>query len=317
MMTTAATKPNRRPGAALKGDPRSAPNGAFTLLEMMVVVGLIAVMAAMALPSVIALYNAGADAQAYNLVSAQLTAARARAVTSNTFAGIHVQMADVLLSDTGLTGTGLVHPDLQGVTYSGLILYDSEQKHFDIMTGMAPTRVPGTVSLGYASEEISPPAGSTGTGYLEGTLASGGSSESPFIGSGTGTTATGVANLSKLTTFSVVFSPLGAVTRFVNREPIRFNQNSLIFAYASNSAIDPLDTTYGSRKLWRLFDANDTVNNYSQDRYGVTALTIFDYVQYEAAGTDGSPYAGKVDYLNKNARVLPLNAHTGLLYDRE
>ena len=75
---------------------RPSGAGGFTLLEMMVVIGLVSMMVAMSLPSVVALFDAGADAQAYNLITAQLTAARAQAVVGNTYSGIHIQLADAL-----------------------------------------------------------------------------------------------------------------------------------------------------------------------------------------------------------------------------
>jgi len=148
--------------------PRPDRAGGFTLLEMMVVIGLVSLMVSMSLPSVIALFNAGADAQAYNLVSAQLTVARARAVVGNTYAGVHVQLADAPLieTDTAQNPT-LLRPELAGVCFSGIITYDPNTgaRSFDLTA--APKRVPGAIVFGYASEAVT---GTDPDGGLEATF---------------------------------------------------------------------------------------------------------------------------------------------------
>jgi type II secretory pathway pseudopilin PulG len=254
---------------------------------MMVVIGLVALMASMALPSIIALFNSGADAQAYNLISAQITAARAKAVLSSTYAGVHVQMADALND----AEDGLLRPELKEMCFSGLIVYDSEKKYFDLIPGMAPQRIPGNIAFGYASEAVTPPsAGAAGT--LEATI--GNSASSLFEGAA-------AENMTKFTTFSVIFNPLGAVTRFVNGNPIKFNDQSPIFNDVATTDV----ARFGSKRLWRLVNID-----YVQDRYGTTAITMFDVAEYSSA-------SNKVAYLNENAQLLPLNVHTGQLYKRD
>ena len=290
-MMTIAVKA-RKPGAA--ASPARA--GGFTLLEMMVVIGLVSIMVAMSLPSVMALFNAGADAQAYNLLTAQLTASRARAVVGSTYAGIHVQLADAPLIETDTAEfPTLLRPKLQGVCFSGMLGYDPNTASFDLIA--APTRIPGTVAFGYASKSVT---GSSTTGGLEATL--GESSTNPFEGA--------AGTLSKLTTFSVIFNPVGAVTRFANGEAIRLNPQSKVFSDYSVSTIDR--ELYGSQRMWRMTTAG-TPMNYVQDRYGVTAITMFNFTEYEAAGTSSK----RLDYLNENAQILPMNVHTGQLFKRD
>jgi len=290
-MMTITVQARKRDAAA-----RPARAGGFTLLEMMVVIGLVSIMVAMSLPSVMALFNAGADAQAYNLVTAQLTASRARAVVDGTYAGIHVQLADAPLieSDTAEFPT-LLRPKLQGVCFSGMLGYDPNTRSFDLIA--APTRIPGTVAFGYASKAV--PASGTTDG-LEATL--GDKDDSPFTGA--------AGTLSKFTTFSVIFNPVGAVTRFANGEAIRLNPQSKAFSDYGVSAIDL--ELYGSQRMWRLTAAGSPLN-YVQDRYGVTAMTMFDFTEYEAAGNSSK----RLSYLNENAQVLPMNVHTGQLFKRD
>ena len=67
---------------------------AFTLIELMVAITIMMLLAATALPTVSKLFTAGADKQAYNIISAQIAAARAVAIVEGTYAGVHVQIAD-------------------------------------------------------------------------------------------------------------------------------------------------------------------------------------------------------------------------------
>ncbi len=281
--TVTARKPSR---SAIPAQARG-----FTLLEMMVVIGLVSLMVAMSLPSVIALFNSGADAQAYNLISAQLTAARSRAVLGNTYAGLHVQLADAPLSETDATDSPvLLRPKLQGVCFTGMLEYDANSRTFDLSS--TPTRVPGNTVFGYASQAIT---SSTVTGGLEATLST--SSSSPFTGA--------AGTIRKFTTFSVIFNASGAVTRFVDGGPVKFNEQSPAFSDYGVPAGDLV--LYGSQRLWRMASVDHV-----QDRYGVTALTMFSFPEYESAGSD----AARLNYLNENAQVLPLNIHTGQLYER-
>lgn len=286
-MITMTVTARRRGAAARPGGARG-----FTLLEMMVVIGLVSLMASMALPSVIALFNAGADAQAYNLISAQLTAARARAVVGSTYRGIHVQLADApyIEMDSAQYPT-LLRPELAGVCFSGMLGYDPNTRTFDLVA--APLRVPGTVVFGYASQAI---AGSNNIGGLEATLADN-SSNDPFTGA--------AGTLRKFTTFSVIFNPVGAVTRFADGGPIKINPQSKAFSDYGVPADDL--ALFGSQRIWRMANTD-----YVQDRYGVSALTMFNIAEYESASSD----AKRLSYLNENAQVLPLNMHTGQLYER-
>ncbi len=64
----------------------------FTLLEIIIVLGIIVLIASIVLPSISALFSAGADKQAVALLSGQLSAARAGAVLDGRYWAVHVQM---------------------------------------------------------------------------------------------------------------------------------------------------------------------------------------------------------------------------------
>ncbi len=158
----------------------------FTLIELLVVMVIIALVTSSVLPSVIKIFTAGADAQAANLLAAQLAAARALAITEGTHAGVHVQKAD---------------PDATGMTdawFSAVMLYDKTTSQFALAPGFTPRRLPGSIVFG----EFSPTHVNSATGdYIE---VSGNNVERMF------------------TNLTVVFSPTGSVVKQAMGQPVTF-----------------------------------------------------------------------------------------------
>ncbi|MGB2824952.1 MAG: prepilin-type N-terminal cleavage/methylation domain-containing protein [Phycisphaerae bacterium] len=271
-MTTTDTKIRRiRPGGATRA------HRGFSLMEMVVVIGLVALMASLALPSIIALYNAGADAQAYNLIAAQLTAARALAIEKATYAGVHVQLADAK------DGARLLRPDMENVCYSAIVLYDSRMRRFDIYGQLR--RVPGSMAFGKLTERT--------------------------VNSGDGTYRSDAADKEVFTTFTVVFSPRGSAVKSVHGSPVWFNGEHPIF---SDAGVDTntLRVT-GSQRLWEWANVDPNGSAGQDDCWAVTALTLFDIGDY----LGGANPSARVKYLNESAQFLPLNVHTGQLFMRE
>lgn len=147
-------------------------NAGFTLIELMVVAALLAMLLGATIPSMVSLFSSGADSQAVNLMSAQLTAARALAMRHNTYAGVHVQM--------GVAYNGSTPEDTSNC-YIGIIKKNSTTGIYEIVDGYPIQPVPGTMAFGQVSED-----------FLDGNEYD-------------------INNLREFCRFSIVFSPTGSL----------------------------------------------------------------------------------------------------------
>jgi Tfp pilus assembly protein FimT len=134
----------------LRTSPRSGPG--FTLVEMLIVVSLIILLATTAVPSFVGLFEAGTATQAYNILSTQLSAARAYAMERGTFAGVHIQRADATNANLGLPKTN--------VCYSAIVAWDGSTVPQPGVAGLAGVagfevrRMPGHIGFGDVSKTI-------------------------------------------------------------------------------------------------------------------------------------------------------------------
>jgi prepilin-type N-terminal cleavage/methylation domain-containing protein len=238
------------------GQATSRLNAGFTLAELLVVVGIIGLIAAVTLPSIATVFGAGADAQAYNVLSAQLSAARAQAIQNGEFTGVHVQLADPTLAGNS---------NLENTSFCAVMEYKRSQSNFELSEAFESQRLPGTIAFGELTGE-----------FVE---------NSDYKASGFDTDA----EVNDFTSFTIVFSSVGAAVKQVEGNDIVFDNSGLF------------------TDLWD----HDMAGGASGEP-ATTAVTMFEYTGFKAADA-----AGKVAYLNESGQFLPINVYTGQLFPRE
>jgi len=217
-----------------------------------VVLTLLLLLAVATIPSALKLFAAGANAQAYNLLNAQLKSARAHAVGRGTYAAAHVQM--------GKVGKRI------NECYTAVMQYSWTDGNFSMASEFLPHRFPGSMAFG----EIS-------AAYVDG-------SSFKDISD---------ADLDAFTTFSIVFTADGSICKYVRGENVKYNPDEPLFIGANNV------------RLWGpLVPAEEP---------GVTAVTMFDYVELQSRLTGPKRAA----YLNEVGQILSVNIHTGQVLERE
>lgn len=243
----------------------------------MVVIAIIILVAGTALPTLTSFFTAGADQQAFNVLSAQLAAARALAITRGTYAGVHVQMAD--------------NPEYAGKCYSAVVWDDPATPAdytFDLAPGYQPQPLPGTMAFGqisdtyvnegnYDGNNLRDPSDETDANTWPGT----------FYG---------------FTTFTILFNPAGEV---VTNGPGGGSINFRIAADSLFAAMNADADDFTGAQLWRSPGSHS----------GTLAVTLFDSKVVSALkDSDGTKRA---DYLNESGQFLALNLYTGQFFHRE
>ena len=171
---------------------------AFTLVEMLVVILVISIVAAIAIPTAVGLFTAGADNQAYNMLSAQMTAARSYAIRNSTYTLVHVQVAD----------PAAFNGSMEDKTYMMLMRYDRDSTFmpgvgiFSPVPDADPLPVPGKIAFGNL--------------------------QTPYV-AGNAYADLDDAALAGFTTFNIVFSPSGTVVTAVDGKPIIINPTHSLF----------------------------------------------------------------------------------------
>lgn len=175
-MNSTTCHPNPHP----TGLPPRPARRAFTFIELMVVIALIVIVATIALPSFLKLFSSGADAQAYNMMSAQLSVARADAVVEGKYYLMH-------------TGIGNVNESANLPKYTAYmaILVGKEDTNGNIEFELAPGRRPRNIPGNYAFGGIS----------------------SDSMSGDNFTVGSDDADLLKFTRFSILFGPNGEVLK--------------------------------------------------------------------------------------------------------
>jgi len=262
---TIRLRPGRGPRRPL------GPREAFTLIEMLVVIAIIVLAAGAALPSIVTIFARGAETQTYNVLSAQLTAARALAIRQAKYTAVHVQPAHWADANAPYLA------EMKDAFFSAVMIYDSDEQAFRLAQGFTPRRLPGTSALGQVDDEF------------------------VIFGSGAAvydrTRFQSATDIEDFTTLSIVFSPRGSVVRNAGgRDVIFYDEDPVFFN-------DPNEVPLPETKLWDVGRANE-------DENGTSAVVIFDYAKFKAAAVDG-----RRDFLKDNGRLVPVNIHTGQLFE--
>jgi len=121
------------------------PRG-FTLIEMMAVIGIIALLAAIILPTAVRLFSASSHEQARQMLSASLTGARAAAIEHAEYRIVHVQV--------GKDGSTWVCPMRRPAPTPA-----RPAPRFGSEGIIVPYRLPGHIAFGGIAERFLVPAG--------------------------------------------------------------------------------------------------------------------------------------------------------------
>ena len=264
----------------------------FTLLEVVVTISVIVLVASMSLPTISHMLTAGADAQAHNILAAQLVSARASAITKNNYFGIHAQMgasdvAERMKFNRGKSFVSIVELGKGIVGYTGTtgaydptyVTYDKGQ--FGLAEGHQPRKLPGNMAVGEISADFV-------------------TSEGDYKNLDN----SGLADFCSLT---IIFNPDGAICKTANGLPLRFGlyENSL------TSGLPPINIfklahPYDLGYLWDYQKLENGVEN------PVAAFTLFDYSEVRLRTS-----AQRVTYLNEYGLLMAINVHTGQLLERK
>lgn len=248
-----------RPGrtsAPLRPAPRVRPcvKTAFTLMELTVVLTLVLLLAGATLPSIVKLFTAGSGAQAYNLFEAQTKSARAHAIGTGNYTGVHVQVGH-FTEEEQIVCTNRSHTAIVEWRWDT----EEEKRFFVIATGFMPHRMPGNMAFGELTDEFL-----DDDGYVP-------------IHDAT------PPSLADFTTFTIAFAPSGSITRYVHGDDVKY------------------ELGFGG-KFWSA----------PPDEPGVTAVTLFDYIQMAPRTADE-----RKEYLNQTGAFIPINIHSGQFFQRD
>lgn len=261
----------------------------FTLTELLTVVAIVVLMGTFALPIAVRLLDSGADAQAFNLIYAQLNAARTLAMKTGNYTCFHFQV----------TGTQTSAPD--DVCFTGIFIYStsSSTPGFIPAPGYDIKQLPGKMALGRITDGI----------VQTSSIAMSDTSETGVITNYVLSTSFAVTDaatggiLPGFTEGTVIFAPNGTVVPGV---PQSSGTYGITFSRTKSDG-----TAY---PVWSNIWGTGLVTSNT----GISTLTLFHYPSlYQARYSD---YAGGADlrtkWLNENGELIPINVYTGQLLSR-
>jgi type II secretory pathway pseudopilin PulG len=274
---------------------------------MLVVIALILLVAGMAMPTIAQLFRSGADAQAYNLVSAQINATRTYAMQNNCFACLHLQVATGPGSSDPQTTVGVIFVWNPTISKFGLTNPTTGQP-----TGFDPQSYPGNYAFGQASAAFINIGNTTTNTYLSQVANVGGGCD--FNPANT----TAVADKRTLniaapwfTSVNIIFTPLGDITTTINGQTsFLFDTTSAAF-YTQTAGVAP-----AGQGVWEAGTANSRWTNSLQTNgfSAVNALTMFSMTDannsYKTSPNDF------LSFINQSGQLIPINVYTAQLFPR-
>jgi len=108
----------------------------FTLVEMLVVIGIIVIALSLVLPPASKIFTTAADAQARQLFSAMLGAARGKAIENQSYALVHCQIG------------------VDGSCWVAVMVHNQDTGKFELATGYLPQQIPGDIAFGEISTDF-------------------------------------------------------------------------------------------------------------------------------------------------------------------
>ncbi|OQB86969.1 MAG: hypothetical protein BWX88_00834 [Planctomycetes bacterium ADurb.Bin126] len=264
--------------------------GGFTLMELLVVIGVIALVATLAVPSIGAFMSGGAESQAVNYLTAICSAARAEAIRSHNHVAVHIQMEASYLNSTWLT-------NLDKRCYVMVLGYDKASGTFRGITQATENAL--GAAWPHRGQIFMPKP-------LPGGLAFGEFS-SKFVDINNSTPSHNIINMNTLdnvgdfTSLTILFTPSGSVAR--NAPSTAGNVSGKIKFLTTDSLF------VGDERLWII----DTANVDGTGEPGVNAVFLVKTAELAAAPNN----AGRNLYIQNNAQRLAINNHTGQLFALE
>lgn len=260
-------------------------HGGFTLMELLVVIGVIGLAATLAVPSIAAFLTTGSDSQAVNYLSAICSAARTEAIRSHNHVVVHIQMEASYLGGSWKT-------NLDGRCYAMVMGYDKTSGTFRSI-GQATDAAMGANPWPHRGQVFMPKPLPGGMAFGE---------YSPKFVSESGTTytiinVTSLASMGDFTSVSILFTPSGSVARNAPSGTIRFSTADAVFG--------------GAEPLWMA----DAANPGGTGEAAVNAVFLFKAAELAAAVRAGGTAPDQ--FVHNDGRRMAINNHTAQLFIME
>ena len=280
-------------------------NAAFSLIELMVVVGLIGLILAIIVPSATSAIRDSRHAQAISMLSSNISLARTEAMVRNDYVGVHVGLSDRPKVDAdGFEDKSYISLVTKDVTNLGATMeLKTLSKSVTRRDGDGSTFTEETAV--YSHQDLPTPhaAGELSDKFVTDT------GFKSILNNSTDSDNDGRADIIEdFTTFTVLFSPQGKIV-------------TPTITYANSDLLWGGTPTVNNDLLWTSPTPSTPINEAVQPERAVRAVTVFDYMKLRYTDNnitfDGLSGTGKQGYLDKNAEFITFNSYTGQHFRRK